>query len=113
MKIEHQGCIIHFRKALNRKIKSELNKIENKIQGMILIEKPDITDSALEREIENIMEPIREKYWSYKEDVIKTFDFDDYDEASNYIQELRKKPKVIPKRYENTLLIDFLIFTVA
>ena len=107
MKIEHQGCIIHFRKALNRKIKSELNKIENKIQGMILIEKPDITDSALEREIENIMEPIREKYWSYKEDVIKTFDFDDYDEASNYIQELRKKAKSYPKAIRKYLTDRF------
>lgn len=64
---------------------------------MILIETPDISDSALERQIEDIMEPIREEYWSYKDDVMKTFDFDDYGEASDYIQNLRKKAKNYPK----------------
>lgn len=107
MKIEHQGCLIHFRKALNRKIKSELKKIENKIRGKILIETPDISDSALERQIEDIMEPIHEEYWSYKEDVMKTFDFDDYGEASNYIQDLRKKAKNYPKAIRTYLTDRF------
>ena len=42
LNIEHQGCKIHFKKALNRKIRKELNKIKNKIQGSILFEKPEI-----------------------------------------------------------------------
>ena len=107
MEIEHQGCLIHFRKSLNRKIKSELNKIANKIQGMIIIETPDISDLALERQIEDIMEPIREQYGSYKEDVMKTFDFDDYSEASNYIQDLRKKAKNYPKAIRRYLADRF------
>ena len=35
MGIEHQECTIHFKKALNTKIRKELNKIKNKIQGSI------------------------------------------------------------------------------
>ena len=74
---------------------------------MILIETPDISDSALERQIKDIMEPIREEYWSYKDDVMKTFDFDDYGEASDYIQNLRKKAKNYPKAIRKYLTDRF------
>ena len=97
MGIEHQGCLIHFRKSLNRKIRKELNKIKNRIQGTILIENPEITDSALENKLDEIMEPIREEYWSCKKDVMKSFDFEEFDESSCYIQDLRSKAKNFPK----------------
>ena len=103
MHIEHQGCLIHFRKALNRKIKKELNKIKNKIQGTILIEDPEISDNALENKLNEIMEPIQEKYWSYKDDVLKSFDFEEFDESSQYIQDLRTKAKNYPKAIRNYL----------
>ncbi len=49
MHIEHQECLIHFRKDLNRKIKKELRKIKNEIQGRILFENPDISDDELKK----------------------------------------------------------------
>ena len=54
MGIEHQGCLIHFKKSLNRKIRKELNKIKNRIQGTILIKNPEITDSSLENKLDEI-----------------------------------------------------------
>ena len=95
--IDHQGCTIHFRKALNRKIRKELNKIKNKIQGMILLENPEINDTDLEKQIDEIMEPIKDEYWSYKDDVMEAFNKEDYDESSQYIQDLRKKAEKYPK----------------
>lgn len=107
MGMEHQGCTIHFRKSLNRKIRKELNKIKNKIQGMILIENPEITDTALNDKLDEIMEPIREEYWSYKNDVMKAFDYEEYDESSQYIQDLRTKAKNFPKAICNYLTDHF------
>ena len=107
LNIEHQGCKIHFKKALNRKIRKELNKIKNKIQGSILFEKPEINNTQLEEEINKIMEPIKEKYWSYKDEVMKAFDIDDYKESSQYIHELRKKAEKYPKAICNYLNINF------
>ena len=66
MGIEHQECTIHFKKALNTKIRKELNKIKNKIQGSILLENKNIKESKLKNKLNDIMEPIIEKYWSYK-----------------------------------------------
>lgn len=43
------------------------------------------------------MEPIREEYWSCKKDVMKSFDFEEFDESSCYIQDLRSKAKNFPK----------------
>ena len=95
--IEHQGCKIHFKKALIRKIRKELNKIKNKIEGSILFENPEINNTQLEDEIDKIMEPIEEQYWSYKDEVMKAFDIDDFKESSNYIHKLRKKAESYPE----------------
>ena len=39
------------------------------------------------------MEPISEEYFSYKDDVIKALDFEEFNESSQYIQDLRTKAK--------------------
>ena len=107
LKIQHQECNIHFQKALNDKIKRELNKIKNRNQGNILLENPEISDSKLKEEINKIMEPISEEYSSYKKAVLKAFDFDDYAESRNYINELRIKAKKYPKAIRKYLSDSF------
>ena len=56
LKIEHQECLIHFKKSLNRKIKKEINKIKNKVKGSILFKNPNITDYTLDSQTEELME---------------------------------------------------------
>lgn len=107
MGIDHQGCVIHFRKALTRKIRRELNKIKNKIQGMILIENPEINDTDLEEHVNEIMKPIEEEYWSYKDDVMEAFNKADYDESSQYIQDLRKESENYPDAIRKYLIKYF------
>ena len=107
MGIDHQECLIHFRKALNKKIRKELNKIKNKIQGKILFENPKISDSKLEEQTAEIMEPIIDEYWSYKDNVMKTFDIQDYNETIQYIWDLRKEAQNYPKAICNYLTNNF------
>lgn len=95
--IEHQECIIHFRKAFNRKIRKELNKIKNKIKGSILFENSDVSDYYLDSKTEELMEAIYEEYWSYKDIVMKSFDFDSFEESTEYVQSLRNEVKNWPK----------------
>ena len=97
LKIEHQECLIHFKKSLNRKIKKEINKIKNKIKGSILFKNPNITDYALDSQTEELMEPIYDEYWSYKDKIMKSFDFDTFEESSDYIQSLRNEVKNWPE----------------
>ena len=96
MKIEHQGCLIHFRKALNKKIRKELNKIKNRIEGEILLKDPDISESDLETQIKEIMKPIQKRYWNYKDEVMEAFNKETFEESSSYIQNLRKKVEGYP-----------------
>ena len=107
MGIEHQECTIHFKKALNTKIRKELNKIKNKIQGSILLENKNIKESKLKNKLNDIMEPIIEKYWSYKDAVMKTFEFDDYEESSRYIENLRVESENYPEAIRNYLADAF------
>ena len=111
MNIEHQECIIHFRKAVNAKIKKELNKIKNKIQGIIELENENISESDLKDKLDEIMEPIKEEYWSYKDKIMKAFEFDDYEESSQYIQDLRSEvetyPEAICKYFKDAFLNKF------
>ena len=95
--IEHQECIIHFRKAFNRKIRKELNKIKNKIKGSILFENSDVSDYYLDSKTEELMEAIYEEYWSYNDIVMKSFDFDSFEESTEYVQSLRNEVKNWPK----------------
>ena len=107
MGIEHQECTIHFKKALNTKIRKELNKIKNKIQGFILLENKNIKESKLKNKLNDIIEPIIEKYWSYKDAVMKTFEFDDYEESSRYIENLRVESENYPEAIRNYLADAF------
>lgn len=97
MGIEHQECTIHFSKAVSTKIKKELNKIKRRIQGILEIENENITESELKEKLDEIMAPIAEKYWSYKDVVMKAFEFDDYEESSQYIQDLRIEAETYPE----------------
>lgn len=97
MGIEHQECIIHFRKSVTRKINKELGTIKNRIKGSLLNENPEIKETELKEKTEKLMKPIEKEYWSYKDDVMKSFEFETYEESSNYIQNLRKKAQNFPK----------------
>ena len=39
------------------------------------------------------MEHIYDEYWSYKDKIMKSFDFDTFEESSNHIQSLRNEVK--------------------
>ena len=97
LRIEHQECIIHFKKSLNRKIRKEINKIKNRIKGSILFDSPNISDYALDNQTEELMEPIYEEYGHYKDKILKTFDFDTFEESTQYIQSLRNEVKNWPE----------------
>lgn len=107
LKISHQQCLIHFRKALNKKIRKELGKIKSTIKGTLLLENPDIDDEDLKNEIKKEMKPIEKEYWSYKKDVMKTFDEETYEDSVNYVQELKKKAKSYPTAIYTYLNNDF------
>ena len=90
LRIEHQECIIHFRKSFNHKIRKKLNKIKNKIKESILFENPDISDYYLDSKTEELMEPIYEEYWSYEDILMKSFDFDSFEESTEYMTKFKK-----------------------
>ena len=97
LRIEHQECIIHFKKSLNRKIRKEINKIKNRIKGSILFDSPNISDYALDNQTEELMEPIYEEYGYYKDKILKAFEFDTFEESTQYIQSLRNEVKNWPE----------------
>lgn len=103
LKSNHQQCIIHFRKDLNKKIKAEIGKIKSTIKGLLLIENPDINDETLKKEIKNRMKPISNKYWYYKDDIMETFNKESYDESVAYINELKIKAEKYPESIRNYL----------
>ena len=39
------------------------------------------------------MEHIYDEYWSYKDKIMKSFDFDTFEESSNHIHSLRNEVK--------------------
>lgn len=43
------------------------------------------------------MEAIYEEYWYYKDIVMKSFDFDSFEESTEYVQSLRNEVKNWPK----------------
>ena len=67
------------------------------MKEVFLFENQEINNTQLEDEIDKIMEPIEEQYWSYKDEVMKAFDIDDFKESSNYIHKLRKKAESYPE----------------
>ena len=91
--IEQQKCIIHLKKAINRKIRKELNKIKNKIKGSILNETPNISDESLYNQTEELMKPVYKEYKFYKKAIFKAFECESFKESTEYIQSLRKEVK--------------------
>ena len=61
---------------------------------------PIFSDYALDNQTEQLMEPIYEEYWSYKDKIVKEFEFDTFEESTHYIQSLRNEVKKTgQKRY--------------
>ena len=54
------------------------------------------------------MEPIYEKYESYKKSIFKAFEFESFEESSNYIQSLRKVVKEWPEAMCTYVTNNFL-----
>ena len=53
----------------------------------------NITDYTWDSQTEKLMEHIYDEYWSYKDKIMKSFDFDTFEESSNHIQSLRNEVK--------------------
>ena len=70
---------------------------------------PIFSDYALDNQTEHLMEPIYEEYWSYKDKIVKVFEFDTFEESTHYIQSLRNEVKKTgQKRYVKYVTDQFL-----
>lgn len=93
----HQHCTFHLLQRINDKINTEVNKFKRKFKKELKEKDPEISDEKLKEEADEAAKEYRKQFEPYHDKVKEIFEHDNYDDAVDAVEKLKKEMDTFPK----------------